>query len=143
MKWLLILLSSTALAAPPKYLFELRCKAELTNGEGFKFLPASVFSKSLESGLNVVIPVGEYTLKGSVQVMGKNNFVTRPHLVMDFFKGDLVRNNLFHATSAGFSKSIRQEVVELSGYEFLNYEYDKVKYSRIDYTCELRWTQGK
>jgi len=143
MKWLLILLSSTALAAPPKDLFELRCKAELTNDEGFKYLPASVISKSLESGLKVVIPVGEYTLKGSVQLMGKNNFVTRPHLVMDFFKGDPIKNNLFHATSAGFSKSIRQEVAELSGYQFLTYEYDKVKYSRIDYNCELRWSKGK
>lgn len=143
MKWILILLSSTALAAPPKDLFELRCKAELTNGAGFKILPVSAFSKTLESELKVVIPVGDYTLKGSVQIMGKNNFVTRPHLVMDFYKGDPIRNNLFHATVAGFTKSIRQEVVELSGQEFLDFEYEKTKYSRVDYTCELRWSKGQ
>jgi hypothetical protein len=134
-----LLLSPLAFSNTPSK-FKISCEVEMTNGSGTKTLKATspLFEgKEIVSDSTAKLEFRPYTLISEIRTVSTKFAAMHPELSMEIFKGDPVRASIYRANLEGIDWKNFNYPLGIQGYQFNDFEHEKVKYSRLDYNCRI------
>jgi hypothetical protein len=143
-----LIFTSNLWAAHKPSKFQISCKVELLGGGGshkkvFHALSPEFVGVEIVSDSKAELKFGPYVLMSEIYNINESP-VAHPELHMEIFKLPSkpvavkgLPERIFQANLKGIDWNDFKRPYTLSGYQFMTIELEKIKYTRLDYSCTV------